>query len=214
MDEVSISRRLLADTAKALRTSYVDDVHVCLRVANLLEGLIDKVGEKFVRVSTRAQEPPAQYNSNNTYNQQAQFQYHQSPGDTIQNPLDGLPTTYDSLRNKIMPPLGNSYPGSNNPTYNFHSPSSYNTTQQQQNQEAYAINNEGADSTDFGMPMDWLALDLNGLVNQTGIDGNGGYEWLGAFGPETQNNLEVLGKLSNGRYPGADEYGDGGGMNF
>ena len=76
------------------------------------------------------------------------------------------------------------------------------------------MNNDGADPTDFGMSADWLTLDLNGLVNETGINGNGGYEWLGAFGPETQNNLEVLGKLSNGRYPGADEYGDGGGMNF
>ena len=216
MDEVSISRRLLADTAKALRTSYVDDVHVCLRVANLLEGLIEKVGEKFVRLPPRTQEPPAQYNSNHTYNQQAQFQYQPTPGDTIQNPLDGLPTTYDSLRNKtIMPPLGNGYFGSNNPGYNFHSPSSYNTAQQQQqNQESYAMNNDGADPTDFGMSADWLTLDLNGLVNETGINGNGGYEWLGAFGPETQNNLEVLGKLSNGRYPGPDEYGDGGGMNF
>ncbi len=114
-----------------------------------------------------------------------------------------------------MPPLGNGYFGSNNPNYNFQSPSSYNTTQQQQHQEAYAINNnDGGDPNDFGIGADWLTLNLNGLVDQSGINGNGGYEWFGALGPETQNNLEVLGKLSNGRYPGADEYGDGGGMNF
>ena len=52
--------------------------------------------------------------------------------------------------------------------------------------------------------------DLNGLLDQSGVNGNGWYDWFGAFGPEAQNNLEVLEKLSNGRYPGLDDYGDGG----
>ena len=212
-----LSRRLLADTAKALRTSYVDDVHICLRVADLLEGLIEKVGENFVRLPPRLQEPPTQYNPNYTYNQRSQLHYHRNPGDTIQNTLNGNPTTYDSLRSRditIMPPLGNTYSIHNNPTYTFESSNSYNTDQQQQNQEAYGMNNDSADPNDFGVGADWLTLNLNGLVDQSGMGGNGDYGWFGGFGPETQNNLEVLGKLSNGRYPGADGYGDGGGMNF
>ena len=69
-------------------------------------------------------------------------------------------------------------------------------------------------------PSDWLTLDLQPLLG--GNDGMGGggvgggdNPWFGAFGPETHNNLEVLGKLVNdgGGYRG-DGFGDDGGMGF
>ena len=42
---------LLDRTIKALRTSVVDDVHLCLRIADLLEGLTTSVRNKFVRLA-------------------------------------------------------------------------------------------------------------------------------------------------------------------
>ena len=42
---------LLDRTIKALRTSVVDDVHLCLRIADLLEGLTTSVRHKFVRLA-------------------------------------------------------------------------------------------------------------------------------------------------------------------
>ena len=58
-------------------------------------------------------------------------------------------------------------------------------------------------------PADWLTLDLQPLLGNDGM-GGGENPWFGAFGPETHNNLEVLGKLVNdGGYKG-DGFADGG----
>ena len=50
-NEVMVSLSLLDRTIKALRTSVVDDVHLCLRIADLLEGLTTSVRNKFVRLA-------------------------------------------------------------------------------------------------------------------------------------------------------------------
>ena len=50
-NEVMASLLLLDRTIKALRTSVVDDVHLCLRIADLLEGLTTSVRHKFVRLA-------------------------------------------------------------------------------------------------------------------------------------------------------------------
>ena len=50
-NEVMASLLLLDRTIKALRTSVVDDVHLCLRIADLLEGLTTSVRNKFVRLA-------------------------------------------------------------------------------------------------------------------------------------------------------------------
>ena len=52
-NEVKTSLDLLDRTVKALRTSVVDDVHLCLRIADLLEGLTTSVRHKFVRLPGR-----------------------------------------------------------------------------------------------------------------------------------------------------------------
>ena len=49
--EVMTSLVLLDRTIKALRTSVVDDVHLSLRIADLLEGLTTSVRHKFVRLA-------------------------------------------------------------------------------------------------------------------------------------------------------------------
>jgi len=108
-----------------------------------------------------------------------------------------------------MPPIGNTYINTNynvpnNPTTG--SPTqSFNPSQQQQQQ--YAMSNPG---TDFSMPSeeDWLTLDINPLLDPSGL-GGGENTWFGAFGPETHNNLEVLGKFVNDQYR-VEGYEDGG----
>lgn len=50
-NEVMTSLLLLDRTVKGLRTSVVDDVHLCLRIADLLEGLTTSVRSKFVRLA-------------------------------------------------------------------------------------------------------------------------------------------------------------------
>lgn len=64
--------------------------------------------------------------------------------------------------------------------------------------------------TDFSMPSeeDWLTLDINPLLDPSGL-GGGENTWFGAFGPETHNNLEVLGKFVNDQYR-VEGYEDGG----
>ena len=52
-NEVKTSLDLLDRTIEALRTSVVDDVHLCLRIADLLEGLTTSVRHKFVRLAGR-----------------------------------------------------------------------------------------------------------------------------------------------------------------
>ena len=64
---------------------------------------------------------------------------------------------------------------------------------------------------------DWLTLDLNPLLDANAL-GNPDPAWFGpgAFGPETHNNLEVLGKLFNESYrgDGMNEGSGPGGMGF
>lgn len=59
-NEVKISLDLLDRTIKALRTSVVDDVHLCLRIADLLEGLTTSVRHKFVRLAGHSADGAAQ----------------------------------------------------------------------------------------------------------------------------------------------------------
>jgi hypothetical protein len=59
-NEVKTSLDLLDRTIKALRTSVVDDVHLCLRIADLLEGLTTSVRHKFVRLAGHSADRAAQ----------------------------------------------------------------------------------------------------------------------------------------------------------
>ena len=60
-------------------------------------------------------------------------------------------------------------------------------------------------------PSDWLTLDLQPLLGNNDGMGMGGVSdtvnapWFGTFGPETYNNLEVLGKLANDGGFGGEE---------
>jgi len=220
--EVAISLRLLDDTVRALRTSVVDDVHLCLRISDLLERLTTSVRSQFVRLPPRSFPSPEharrtaqqqQYdtinNNASAFTPQDRFSYRTDTGDVFQNPLAGISRTYNSPHDSnisIMPPIGNTYANNNNnASYNLpYSPNQQQASPQQQQLQQYPMNN------DFTMPSeeDWLTLDLNPLLDTSGMNG-GDNQWFGAFGPETHNNLEVLGKLVNDQYRG-DGYGDGG----
>ncbi|KAL6721708.1 zinc finger transcriptional activator [Lecanora helva] len=228
-DEVAISLQLLDDTVRALRTSVVDDVHICLRIADLLGGLTTSIRSKFVRLPPRALSTPeqarrtAQQNSN-TYegndqilNQPDRFAYRNNPGDAFQNPLAGISRTYNNPHDSniaIMPPIGNTYA---NTDYNFSNTDAGNSAQQQypqpHQQQQYPMNNDGNNDFSILSAEDWLTLDINPLLGDPsgGLNGGNGSEnnqWFGAFGPETHNNLEVLGKFVNDQYR-PDAYDDG-----
>ena len=227
-DEVAISLRLLKDTVKALRTSVVDDVHLCLRIADVLENLLKAINTQFVRLppgslssperamrTTNLREQQAHLTTNDyqpgtkSFNPSDRFQY-----DDGQGPLAGIAPTYNSPHDSnisIMPPIGNNYAPSFSPNNNFVNAFTQSPTQTQnepQQQPFYPTD----DDNSMPFPADWLTLDLQPLLGNDGMGGGGGGEnpWFGAFGPETHNNLEVLGKLVNdGGYKG-DGFADGG----
>ncbi|KAL8952781.1 MAG: hypothetical protein Q9222_001328 [Ikaeria aurantiellina] len=208
-DEVNLSLDLLDRTIQALRTSVVDDVHLCLRIADLLEGLTSNIRHKFVRLPARnpvsdtasptnptraspsANVPSYNGNLQPPLNQNFPQQYHyersKSPAGAA-----ALSSNYDSNTISIMPPP--------NSTYQYNGSSNINNTYASNNNNNFY--NNTALSPFNNTEEDWLALDLNPLISsdstafQLGV-GDGG-QWFGNFGPEINGNLEVLGKLVEG----------------
>lgn len=222
------SLRLLDETVKALRSSVVDDVHLCLRIADLLEGLTSSIRHKFVRLARHAgtsqrvnafsNNHRPQYLSRCTKKTQGaasndltpstvSFSYQYARPNNIEDTQVGSSTDPPDNNISIMPPRDTTYdfstftpPATN---YNINAPNSAGNPfdyQQQQQQQFYPGTSSISDE-------DWLTLDLNPLLVDTGTaglgSGNGtGNDWFGNFGPEITNNLEVLGKLVNEGYRG------------
>lgn len=222
-NEVAISLQLLDDTVRALRTSVVDDVHLCLRIADLLERLTSSIRPSFVRLPPRSlsiheqARRTAHQNLENfdgdrqTLPQSSRLSYGANPGDAFPNALAGIPSTYNNPHDNniaIMPPVGNNYINANYqiPPANAGSPNQQ-YAQPTQQQQQYPMS---SGSNDFSLPSeeDWLTLDLNPLLDPSSLGSNEN-PWFGAFGPETHNNLEVLGKFVNDQYR-PDTYEDGG----
>ena len=209
-DEVCSSPDLADRPIKAFRTSVVDDVHLCLRIAALLEGLTSSIRNKFVRLPPQAPSSP-QMSKSTSQTPRPQYapmiqtgtgeRYSQGYG-TL-NPLEGIPNShtnpYDS-NITIMPPPGGSYAN-----FDFSAAGGQQFLQQhpQQPQDSYSMDNNGATPLPFPSEEDWLTLDLQPLIDTTHfeVDNNA---WYGAFGPETRNNLEVLGKLVNEQWQPGD----------
>ncbi|KAL8657606.1 MAG: hypothetical protein Q9226_001749 [Calogaya cf. arnoldii] len=189
-DEVSTSLQLLDKTVKALRTSVVDDVHLCLRIADLLERLTSNLRHKFVRLPAR-NASSKQPNATSTYGatplestaqdptlQQSNTAYLQDQRSTGTNA-----TNYMDNNISIMPPPDASY---------------------QFNPNLYSNNafysNSNAVSPFNGNEEDWLTLDLNPLLSdstgfQTSVGNNDG-QWFGDL--QINGNLEVLNRLVEG----------------
>ena len=199
----------------------VDDVHLCLRIADVLESLIKAINTQFVRLPPGSLSTPEQAKRTiKLKEQQAHFASDDDQTDTrnfnasgrfqysdMQGPLAGISRNYNSPNDSnisIMPPIGNNY-APFNPNNNFVNTFTQSPTQQNtQQQQPFYPNGD-----DAMFPSDWLTLDLQPLLGNDGM-GGADYPWLGAFGPESHNNIEVLGKLVNdGGYRG-DGYGDGG----
>lgn len=217
---MTCSLNLLDGTIKALRTSVVDDVHLSLRIADLLEGLTSSIRHRFVRLArqpsnkhpnafpdkTRSQYPSGkgsqeEISAGNNENDPAR------PANNIQDPALTDPNDYSFA---IIPPRDTAYnfptpydPSStysNNNNNNNNPPNPTTTTGPYDYQPPYANTNPSAINDE-----DWLTLDLNPLLADTGTGGFGswtgdGTDWIGGFGPEITSNLEVLGKLANDGY--------------
>ena len=219
-EDVAISLRLLDNTVFALRKSVVDDVHLCLRIADLIEGLLSSIRNQFVRLPPRPMSTPEQARRNAHFQNldNRDFQYRSNMGDTFQDPLAGISRTYNNPHDSninIMPPIGNTY--GTTTSYNATSPATAFSSNQPLQQQQYSLPQQVDANNPYNMPTeeDWLTLNLDPLLDTNGL-GAVDNTWLGpgAFGPETHNNLEVLGKLFNEGYRG-DGYGEGpGGMGF
>lgn len=188
----------------------VDDVHLCLRIADLLEGLTSSIRHKFVRFTpqkadtpraspidyshTRTQSPP----SAKTPSQNIRYIRHHRP-----ESLDHSISTYLNAPDSnitVMPPPQSIYANTN---YNPN-PSAYDLQQPQPDhqQSPYPLTSPSMPNIPFPSEEDWLTLDLNPLLENNNLES--GEEWFGAFGPETHNNLEVLGKLVNEQWMPGD----------
>lgn len=220
-DEVATSLRLLDETIKALRTSVVDDVHLCLRIADLLEGLTSSIRHKFVRLAARNTRPsknahglPAYPSTPGTAGSEITnaipFIYQHNRDPAVPDPLAGISTDRIDLRDNalsIMPPRDTTYTFPSH--YSIGTPTSATGSfdyQQQLYPAASSISEE-----------DWLTLDLNPLLSDTvnsafGPSTDGNVDWFGNFGPEMRENLEVLGRFFT-EQPRADAF-EGGPLGF
>ena len=222
-DEVKISLDILDATIKALRTSVVDDVHLCLRIADLLERLTSSIRNQFVRLaapSRRQKRYPQTVVMQDANEPNATYSFSNSGkmGGTSDS-IAGIATSNINAQDSnitIMPPpnhLYNNY--SNNPPTNPF-PQSFTSSHQQQSHLYPTTNSD--DTTMALSPQvseeDWLTLNLNPLLSDPtgGGFGNGepGENWFGDFGPEIINNLEVLGRLVDVHEPGTAGGGAGG----
>ncbi|KAL9101714.1 MAG: hypothetical protein Q9163_003057 [Psora crenata] len=231
--EVENSLLLMDRTISALRTSVVDDVHLCLRIADLLEALTSKIRQKFIPFAAQqnATTPQQTAQDNHPYSTQPmdrlpQASSHnrvrcvrqtQGTGCGYETSVDGQSNPLDS-NITVMPPPRGFYNNAVYATNNYTSPQPYPPQyapqslqgQQQVPSNNYAVNAPTPGST-FGIPNeeDWLTLDLQPLLETNDFGTAADDAWF-AFGPETHNNLEVLGKLVNEGWPQQQ----GGGLGF
>ena len=194
----------------------VDDVHLSLRIADVLEVLVKAISTQFVRLPPGSLSTPEQAKRTAHLSEQQAYLASEdyqndmknfNPSDRLQyddryGPLAGIPRTYNSPHDSnisIMPPIGNNYAAPFNPNPNsnsFVSTFPQDPTQMQtENQPQQPFYSNDVDSM-APFHSDWLTLDLQPLLGNDGI-GGGENPWFGAFGPETHNNLDVLGKLVN-----------------
>ena len=127
--------------------------------------------------------------------------YYQGPG--ALDPLEGIPQSHSNPHDSnitIMPPPGGSYTNFDFSTAGVHQYPNQQNAQQPQN--PYPMDN-GVTPLPFPSEDDWLTLDLQTLINTTEFEADNN-AWYGAFGPETHNNLEVLGKLVNEQWQPGD----------
>ena len=223
--EVDQSLLLMDRTISALRTSVVDDVHLCLRIADLLEALTSRIRQKFIPFTAQSASSPQQHihdqhrysarPATSTAQRSApeNVQYVRQPRDESRpqnlssSTFAGIPDTNIT----VMPPPRGFYNTAAYTTNNYARPPQFppqypqqvaqSQLQPQPNQ--YPTNAQTLTSN-FGFPSeeDWLTLDLQPLLEGNGLPSGVDDNWFGnAFGPETHNNLEVLGKLVDEGWP-------------
>ncbi|MCJ1230631.1 hypothetical protein MMC12_007305 [Toensbergia leucococca] len=114
-EDVAISLRLLDETARALRTSVVDDVHLCLRIADLLKGLTSSIRHKFVRLVARSSINPQKANASprkrqpeyQKYLDEARIKRREAEASSFNLPLPAMANTFgNNFSNNDNPVIG------------------------------------------------------------------------------------------------------------
>lgn len=137
----------------------------------------------------------------------ARYLFSNSNNARANDPLAGISTSPVNPQDNnisIMPPSNEIY---NIRTYTSNS-NPQNFTQQSFEPQQPHLYPNGDNLSPQVSEEDWLTLNLNPLLSDTTVFGNGESEnWFGDFGPEIINNLEVLGKLVEGYEPGGVGFG-------
>ncbi|KAI9877370.1 MAG: hypothetical protein M1830_004103 [Pleopsidium flavum] len=212
-DDVALSLSLMDRTIEALRTCVVDDVHLSIRIGDLLETLTSSIRTKFVRlaanngpgynVPSRSRSPMPASARRSPQQQSDRGQGGFSQGTTpYLNPMNGHAYAYDSAGRPTADALAGIATESIDPTDtnvifmpppDFSSTNAYGAYDTTNNyNQAFA----GDDTGGGGYMADWLALPLDPLLNSSGQGVSQGTE---GFGPDV-GNFDMLDILLNDHY--------------
>ncbi|EEP80094.1 conserved hypothetical protein [Uncinocarpus reesii 1704] len=226
-DDVRISLELQDRTIESLRTCIVDDVHLSVTIADLLQLLTSNIRTRFLRFapfdrvdcssrertplppSSRQQSPQAReqefrWHSNPIGQGTGNFQFDTSSApSTTNDPLASIPAqpiNSSNLNVSFMPPPPSVY-------YNFYD---HGTSPKMEVDDStiapHTINTSGAGSNSNTMS-DWFALPLDQFFNSStaGVD-----QGLGGTGPMV-GEFDMLEVLLKDQYTEGGSGGNGGG---
>ena len=183
----------------------MDDVHLCLRVADLLEGLITTIRHRFVRIAASATNKSSVASPRLSKDSSERLRPAQ-PSDTNRGSdapayntrntasADRQTADYSQSSNLGAPPTSTMVP----PDPNYINDNDFSNPSYENNLDAFT----------FPCTEDWLTLDLHPLFDAE--DNAGMNEWFADFGPDIHNNLDGLGRFMDGF--GDEGFGEGGGV--
>lgn len=165
----------------------MDDVHLCLRIADLLEGLTTTIRHRFVRIAVSA-----------THNSNIAGPWLSNESSERLRPLQSSDMDVDANPHAYItrnPALADNQPPEQPPASdpNTSTPLNYNDMNDDPADGSY---DAPADTFTFHGTEDWLTLDFNPLLDAA--DNAGMNEWFANFGPDIHNNLDGLGRFMDG----------------
>lgn len=207
-----MSLSLMDRTIEGLRTCVVDDVHLSIRIADLLGTLTSSIRTKFVRlaanngpgynVSSRSRSPMAASARNPPQQEVDRGQGGFGQGTTTYlNPMNGNAYTYVPAGRPTADALAGIATESIDPTDSnviFMPPPDFSSSNVYGAYEPTNNDNPtfGGDDAGGGYMADWLALPLDPLLNSSG---QGVSQGMAGFGPDV-GNFDMLDILLNDHY--------------
>ena len=176
----------------------MDDVHLCLRIADLLEGLTTTIRYRFVRIAVSATHKSNITGPRLSNESSERLRPLQSSDTDVHTNPHAYITSNSALADNQPPEQS---PASN---LNTSTPLNYNDMNSDPTDGSY---NAPADTFTFPGTEDWLTLDFDPLLDAA--DNAGMNEWFANIGPDIHNNLDGLGRFMDGF--GDEGLGDGGG---